>query len=1006
MPAITFDLQNNKQSSVVFSMGQRAKGQELTLTIKSRDGNAVLLEKASGEQSATNFHFALCFQAGYLSTGEAPPTLDMKAVDDIELSEDAHDDWAISTNLTTYPENDKNSACLFILWKGPEKLSFETLTLKLSKIRVQENLPTQNMHTILRVSDKVDKSEGHGTRTVVQLLAIEQALPYDLTDIGDMMSEHFEDKIAEVRGGEDGLISKNDLADSEQDFRERVLESVELLDKLMDDQIDAVDDALVTTDQLMEVLRDHAIPPLQVTVKNGWNFLPANQEETITVQLSPSRKFFDSLPGAPAPQLTMTKDSTIFFTSKNFEITPASFSPELDDNAEQAISDDQPVEISLVLKPKPISSNSGELEVIPLLMENLEIRCQSIYSRQKTTKQKVVKKLVPLALRESIRIGKKVALHNAAGYLQLQGDNEVLVNAMDSTNYESGSILRVVEGLAGPDYLSFMLVDKPHYYLCAQEALNSGKQLLGFLSIEDFQTGETQAVFKEYASFKAIAESAPTAREGNFAFFSFEWFANSAFSLYSQAGQLQIKVREASDRNDQLFKVSKLMNTRGDDETATGDLFETFNLFLPLFSGPLTVGKEESNNLFVSIGNTLKKVNSSSPTDESDFTKGWNDGKLYLNYYSKNDTIIGGSLTIEAGGNNLQLGHKNVALMGGNVNGNLHVDSSSPTDESDFTKDWNNGKLYLNYYSKKNTVINGRGGDVTVGSTNTKLSISGNVLIGASSPLSKLTVKGGGVDSDSYIGLSNTIQNQPPDSIKEYIASAESNTLSLYASGFERIRIGTSISILNANLQIEGIVPVGEDPYQYNKSIYSDIIVQNLVCYGTLIQIDPSTQKGSFTDLRDGRTYPVFQTSNGTIWMTENLDYELDDPQKNKGGIWGSKGYGRLYNWNDVVEACPPGWKLPSAGDWEVLISEFGYRGLTSSNDFNALFGGKYDPRYVGSSIVDRWKKGYYWTSSFPRGGDGDWLIARACIFDSARDSVGIEDVWRSTLLSVRCIKN
>ena len=99
----------------------------------------------------------------------------------------------------------------------------------------------------------------------------------------------------------------------------------------------------------------------------------------------------------------------------------------------------------------------------------------------------------------------------------------------------------------------------------------------------------------------------------------------------------------------------------------------------------------------------------------------------------------------------------------------------------------------------------------------------------------------------------------------------------------------------------------------------------------------------SFTDSRDGYLYGTVQV--GTqIWMVENLRYL---PQLNgvefstnlaKYYVFGYNGtdvsvarelekyqaYGVLYNWVAASTACPVGWHLPTASDWDTLIQVLG----------------------------------------------------------------------------------
>ena len=146
------------------------------------------------------------------------------------------------------------------------------------------------------------------------------------------------------------------------------------------------------------------------------------------------------------------------------------------------------------------------------------------------------------------------------------------------------------------------------------------------------------------------------------------------------------------------------------------------------------------------------------------------------------------------------------------------------------------------------------------------------------------------------------------------------------------------------------------------------------------IEDEPPAHTGAtFTDGRDGQTYPIVTIGNQT-WMAANLNYNSGT------GSWCYENkdancvkYGRLYNWQSAVSACPGGWHLPTDNDWKKLEMYLGmsdaeaqklyWRGngegaqLKSggSTGFNALLGGRRDSGgeygYLGTY-------GYYWTSS------------------------------------------
>jgi uncharacterized protein (TIGR02145 family) len=179
----------------------------------------------------------------------------------------------------------------------------------------------------------------------------------------------------------------------------------------------------------------------------------------------------------------------------------------------------------------------------------------------------------------------------------------------------------------------------------------------------------------------------------------------------------------------------------------------------------------------------------------------------------------------------------------------------------------------------------------------------------------------------------------------------------------------------------------------------------------------PSGGKGgTFKDTRDGKTYKTVKIGNQT-WMAENLNYDVpgndtdvcydNDPAK-------CTKYGRLYNWETAMIACPNGWLLPDTTEWQTLVdlaggdetagkylkSKSGWENDHNGEDtfgFSALPGGYSDG--LGFSNVSSW--GYWWTATSTY--DGYNAISRLMgTFDPVRgynDNKGI-------LRSVRCIQN
>lgn len=222
-----------------------------------------------------------------------------------------------------------------------------------------------------------------------------------------------------------------------------------------------------------------------------------------------------------------------------------------------------------------------------------------------------------------------------------------------------------------------------------------------------------------------------------------------------------------------------------------------------------------------------------------------------------------------------------------------------------------------------------------------------------------------------------------------------------------------------------------------------DIFYGNVLSFRTF---DPTGTTGTYTDDRDGITYPTI-TLGYQVWMTENLKYlpsvcEIEtvsgsSPQYyvyNYNGTDTAEAktldnyvnYGVLYNWAAARIACPEGWHLPTDAEWRKLemylgmsyqdATDSGLRGnneggqlkatshwnnpntgATNSTGFSALPGGTFSD---DNSFNDIGEIGHWWTAS----DNGVKTLYRFLSYDNAK--IGRLDKASGNALSVRCVKD
>jgi len=172
-------------------------------------------------------------------------------------------------------------------------------------------------------------------------------------------------------------------------------------------------------------------------------------------------------------------------------------------------------------------------------------------------------------------------------------------------------------------------------------------------------------------------------------------------------------------------------------------------------------------------------------------------------------------------------------------------------------------------------------------------------------------------------------------------------------------------------------------------------------------------QKGSFVDSRDGKKYGTVKIGTQT-WMSENLNYEAKGSKCNSNEPANCQKYGRLYDWETAIKACPSGWYLPSDAEWQTLVdlatstkkfgtlkssSGWGRDNGTDDYGFSALPGGYGNP---DGTFYKPGNYGYWWSATGAKY-DASGAYGRSVVTRYLDGGKYYND--RVNLYSVRCIQ-
>jgi len=196
------------------------------------------------------------------------------------------------------------------------------------------------------------------------------------------------------------------------------------------------------------------------------------------------------------------------------------------------------------------------------------------------------------------------------------------------------------------------------------------------------------------------------------------------------------------------------------------------------------------------------------------------------------------------------------------------------------------------------------------------------------------------------------------------------------------------------------------------------IVIALALLLNRIIPSDEQTEQGSFfIDPRDGKKYRTVKIGD-QVWMAQNLNYYTQGSKYYGNDESNSQRYGRLYNWEAAMKACPEGWHLPSDAEWRELINFAGGEEIAGTK-LKASFG--WSDAFTGCSANGSDIYGFSalpggygcLDGSFIRFGySGDWWSAGTWLGPSIWYIFGNKTIdfsrnpLKDNLYSVRCVQD
>jgi len=240
------------------------------------------------------------------------------------------------------------------------------------------------------------------------------------------------------------------------------------------------------------------------------------------------------------------------------------------------------------------------------------------------------------------------------------------------------------------------------------------------------------------------------------------------------------------------------------------------------------------------------------------------------------------------------------------------------------------------------------------------------------------------------------------------------------AIGSQTVRLNPIFRITNNNNRLAiAFTPSTNSTVNFN-GVKADDISDNLTIRIASVNGEPP-QNARFTitatsamDSRNGKVYNTVKIGNKT-WMAENLNYNIGSSWCYDNNESRCDKYGRLYDWNTAMKACPVGWHLSTREEWNNMIDIVGGEKLagrklksklpnwtgTDEYGFSALPGGSRDIDGKFKFFGVSGNYGSWWTAK-DFGGDNAYCRHMYGNGDDAGENYHNKGIG----YSVRCVQN